>query len=78
MFAVEGPYKKLLSPLKSSPWFNLKAMCDFASEAFSVPLSARNIVRQPSYNNEAPWCKMLGRVPHGYKFVRMTIVRHVF
>lgn len=51
MFAVEGPYIKLLSPLKSSPWFNLKAICDFASEAFSVPLSARNIVGQPSYNN---------------------------
>ena len=27
--------------------------------------------------NEAPWCKTLGEVPHGYKFMRMTIVRHV-
>ena len=27
--------------------------------------------------DEAPWCKTLGGVPHGYKFVRMIIVRHV-
>ena len=28
--------------------------------------------------NEAPWCKTLGEVPHGYKSVRMTIFRGTY
>ena len=44
-------------------------------------LMASKVIVGRSYTlpciNEAPWCKMLGGVPHGHKFVRMIIVRHV-